>query len=246
MYGSPWIVLPSAMRQLRRRPAIRLRFEQLAQRDLLAVLIRDLDADGRFARNPIDEHRFGLHRQTEVVGEAGDLRVLDAGVRFELERGDDRTRDGSGPPILRPRTRGIFLPADARRPSARVRRSSVRFSARRGARAAATRSRLSAVRRAPWRPVRDRRAAVPAPACSLSAGERRLGADAAEDRRRGRHCSSCFGRLRRLLGFHRRGHRRRLDFRWHAAFLRVLGNHFATLFLATPLFTPFAKRFDDA
>ena len=60
-------------RQLRRRAAVGLGLEQLAQRDLLAVAVRNLDADGRLAGNAVDQHRLGLHRQAEVVGEAGDL-----------------------------------------------------------------------------------------------------------------------------------------------------------------------------
>ena len=92
MYGSPWIVLPSASVSFDVRAPVQLGLEQLAQRDLLARAVRDLDADGRLARDAIDQHRFGLHREAEVVGEAGDLRVLHAGIRLELEGGDDRAR----------------------------------------------------------------------------------------------------------------------------------------------------------
>ena len=76
--------------QLGRGSAVRLGLEHLAQRDLLAGAVRNLDADGRLAGNAVDEHRLGLHRETEIVGEPGDLRVLHAGVRLELEGGDDR------------------------------------------------------------------------------------------------------------------------------------------------------------
>ena len=38
----------------------------------------------------IDQDRLGLHRQAEVVGEAGDLAVLHAGVRLELVGRDHR------------------------------------------------------------------------------------------------------------------------------------------------------------
>ena len=57
-------------RQLRCRALVHLRLQQLAERDLLACVIRNLDADGRFPGNAIDEHRFGLHREAEIVGEA--------------------------------------------------------------------------------------------------------------------------------------------------------------------------------
>ena len=42
--------------------------------------------------NAIDQHRLGLHRQAQIVGEAGDLAVLHAGVRLELVGRDDRAR----------------------------------------------------------------------------------------------------------------------------------------------------------
>ena len=57
------------------------------------------------------------------------LRVLHAGVGLELERRDDRARDGSAPPSLRPRTRGTSPRAAAPSPSARARRSCARPSA---------------------------------------------------------------------------------------------------------------------
>ena len=68
-------------------------------RDLLAIGIRNLDADRRLAGDAIDQHRLGLHRQAEIVGEAGDLAVLHPGVRLELVGRDDRARDGSGRPM---------------------------------------------------------------------------------------------------------------------------------------------------
>ena len=48
-------------RQLRRRSPIGLGLEQLAQRDLLARRVRDLDADGGLAGDAVDQHRLGLH-----------------------------------------------------------------------------------------------------------------------------------------------------------------------------------------
>ena len=91
--------LAERQRQLGRGSSVHLRFEQLAKRDLLAIAVRDLDADRRLTGNPIDQDRLGLHREAQIVGEPGDLRVFDASVGLELERGDDRARmyldDGS-------------------------------------------------------------------------------------------------------------------------------------------------------
>ena len=56
--------------QLRRRARVGVGFEQLAQRDRFAIGIGNLDADGGLARNAIDQHRFRLHRQAQVVGRA--------------------------------------------------------------------------------------------------------------------------------------------------------------------------------
>ena len=84
--------LAERQRQLRLRSPVRIGLEQLAQRDLLAVRIGNLDADRRLAGNAIDQHRLGLHRQAEVVGQAGDLAVFHAGVRLELVGRDDRAR----------------------------------------------------------------------------------------------------------------------------------------------------------
>ena len=78
--------------QLRGRTPIGVGLEQFAQRDLLARVVGNLDTNGRLARNAIDQHRFRLHRQAEIVREPRDLRVLHAGVRLELVRRDDWTR----------------------------------------------------------------------------------------------------------------------------------------------------------
>ena len=108
----------------------------LAQRDLLAVRVRDLDADGRLARDPLDQHRLGLQRQRQVVGQARHLRVLHAGVGLELERRDDRARvnldDGAGDrelvALLLEQPRGVHqlalvdLPLGLRRVEQRERR----------------------------------------------------------------------------------------------------------------------------
>ncbi len=225
-------------------PPIHLRFEQLAQRDLLAELIRNLDADGRLSRNPIDEDRFRLHGETEIVGQAGDLRVFDARVRLELERGDDRTRMNlDHRPFDRELAAFLFEQASAIHQLAFV---DLAFGLRR----VEERQRRQGVVALPaFRGrLRDR----------LRIGEwqwrrrhahlwraRRLCANAAEDGRRERPLLVDLWRLRRLFSFHRRGHRWRLDFRRHAALLRVLGDHFATLLLTPPLFAPFAKRFEQ-
>ncbi len=79
-------------RELAGRLAVDVRLEQLAQRDLLADVVGHLDADGGLARQPVDDDRLGLQRQAQVVGQPGDLAVLHAGVRLELEGRDDRAR----------------------------------------------------------------------------------------------------------------------------------------------------------
>ena len=76
-------------RQLRARAHVRVRLQELAKRDRLAAGIRNLDADRRLARNPINQYRLGLHREAQVVGQARDLAVLHAGFGLELECRDD-------------------------------------------------------------------------------------------------------------------------------------------------------------
>ena len=66
-----------------------LALDDVAQPDGFAVVIGDLDADGGFAGHALDQDGFGGHGEAEIVGEAGDAGVLDAGVGAELERGDD-------------------------------------------------------------------------------------------------------------------------------------------------------------
>ena len=100
-------------RDVARRVGVRL--EQFAQRDRLAVRIRNLDADGGLAGNAIDQHRFGLHREAQVVGEARDAAVLHAGVRLELVGRHDRARvdlddgafDGELAALLFEQARGV-------------------------------------------------------------------------------------------------------------------------------------------
>ena len=66
-----------------------LALDYVAQPDGLAAVVRHLDADGGFAGHALDEDRFGGHGEAEVVGQACDAGVLDAGVGVELECGDD-------------------------------------------------------------------------------------------------------------------------------------------------------------
>src|SRR5262249_34630287 len=74
-----------------------------------------------------------------------------------------------------------------------------------------------------------------------------LCADAAKGRSGGRCLLfDLWRRLRRLLGLRRDRNGRYFDFRWDSAFLGVLRDHFATLFVATPLFAPLGKRFHPA
>src|SRR5207253_5239477 len=60
------------------------------QRDRLALVVRDLDADGGLAGNALDQDGFGLQGQAQIFGEANNPAVLDAGFRLEFERGYDR------------------------------------------------------------------------------------------------------------------------------------------------------------
>src|SRR6202041_272050 len=63
-------------------------FDPVAEVDGFALVIGNLDADGAFAGHALDEDAFGAHGKAEVVCEAGDARVFDAGLGLELIRGD--------------------------------------------------------------------------------------------------------------------------------------------------------------
>ncbi len=65
-----------------------LRFDHFAQPDGLALVVRNLDADRRLARHALDEDALGAQGEAEIVGEAGDAAVLDAGFGLELEGRD--------------------------------------------------------------------------------------------------------------------------------------------------------------
>ncbi len=82
--------LAKGERQLRGGPGVDVGLEQLPERDLLPLEVGNLDAHGGLAREPVDEDGLGFHREAEVLGQPGDLAVLDASVRLELERRDDR------------------------------------------------------------------------------------------------------------------------------------------------------------
>ena len=114
--GSPWIVLPSASVSRDVRAAVRLRLEQLAHRDLLAVRIGDLDPDGGLAGDAVDEHGLGLHGEAEVIGEPRDLAVLHAGVGFELVGRDDRAGVNLHDRALDRELAAFLLEVPARRP----------------------------------------------------------------------------------------------------------------------------------
>src|SRR5207237_8873873 len=57
-----------------------------------SIVVRKLDADGRLARNAIDAHELGLERKAEIVAKARNPGILHAGLRFELEGRDNRSR----------------------------------------------------------------------------------------------------------------------------------------------------------
>ena len=64
--------------------------EDFAQEDLLAQLVRELDADDRAAGDGGDAAGERRHRAGDVVGEADDAAGLEAGGGLELVHGDDR------------------------------------------------------------------------------------------------------------------------------------------------------------
>ena len=64
------------------------RLEHVAQVDGFALVVGDLDADGAFAGHALDEDGFGAHGEAEIVGQAGDAGVFDAGLGLELVGGD--------------------------------------------------------------------------------------------------------------------------------------------------------------
>ena len=86
-------VLAERERQRRCHVVVRLRLDDLAERDDLALLVRDLQTHDRLAGNHFhDAHADGGQRAREILGEAGDLAHLDAGRRTHLEARDHRAR----------------------------------------------------------------------------------------------------------------------------------------------------------
>ena len=82
-------VLAHGQRELRLRAEKFLRLDDLAQPDGLALMVGHLDADRRLAGHALDQDALGAQGQAEVVAQAGDAAVLDAGLGLELEGGDD-------------------------------------------------------------------------------------------------------------------------------------------------------------
>ena len=85
----PLMSLPRAMASLDFGLGEGFALDDVAQPDGFALVVGDLDADGGFAGHALDEDGFGGHGEAEIVGEAGDAGVFDAGVGAELEGGDD-------------------------------------------------------------------------------------------------------------------------------------------------------------
>ena len=85
-------VLAEAERQFRVR--LVLRGQQLAQVDLLAMHVRQFDADGVAAGDHGDARRERAHRAGDIVGEADDARGFDAGRRLEFVQRHDRAGIG--------------------------------------------------------------------------------------------------------------------------------------------------------
>ena len=53
-------------------------------------MVRHLNADRGLSRHALDQNALGAQRQAQVVTQAGDAAVLDAGFGLELERRDHR------------------------------------------------------------------------------------------------------------------------------------------------------------
>ena len=68
------------------------RFDDFAQGYGLALVVRNFDADGGFAGDALDEDRFGLQSEAQILSEADNAAVLDACFRLEFEGGNDRAR----------------------------------------------------------------------------------------------------------------------------------------------------------
>ena len=72
-------VLAERERERRLQLLVGLRLHDLAERDELADLVRDLEADVGLAGNDFDDpHADGRERAREVLGEVADLAALHA------------------------------------------------------------------------------------------------------------------------------------------------------------------------
>src|SRR5208282_1738481 len=76
--------------ELRSRAQEFRRLDVLAQPDNFALAVRHLDADRAFAGHTFDQDAFGPQGEAEIVREADDAAVLDAGFGLEFESGDYR------------------------------------------------------------------------------------------------------------------------------------------------------------
>src|SRR5215471_3829418 len=83
-------VLAERERQRRLQVLVRLRLQDLAERDELADLVRDLEADVRLAGNDLDDpDAHGRERAREIFRETADLAALHARGGLEREARDD-------------------------------------------------------------------------------------------------------------------------------------------------------------
>src|SRR5881394_4208874 len=86
-------VLAERERERRLQALVRLRLQDLAERDELASLVRDLETHVRLARDDFDDADADRReRAREVLREAADLAALHAGSGLELEARDDGPR----------------------------------------------------------------------------------------------------------------------------------------------------------
>jgi len=91
MTGSPPIVLPRQSASLQAGLAKTLRFDQFAEIDGLAHLVRKLDADDVAAGHDGDARRNRRHGAGDIIGKTNDARGFDARRWLELIEGDDRS-----------------------------------------------------------------------------------------------------------------------------------------------------------
>src|SRR5439155_27339552 len=80
-------ILAEADGHFRSRVLELLGLQDLAQADHFAARIRHLDADRRFPRDALDQNRFGLKPEAQIVVQSRDAAVLDSRFRFQFERG---------------------------------------------------------------------------------------------------------------------------------------------------------------